>query len=172
MAQPEILIRVNSDDEPIESVEKVTAHQGAGVLHRAFTVFLRNEDGKWLITQRSHQKPLWPEWWDAACSSHPWWPNESSEAATLRRIPLELGITVDSVRFLFKYEYHAVYSPEWAENEVNHILLGQFSGEPNPNPDEVADWKWMSSAEITTALADPHHRFAPWFPLAWERLSH
>src|SRR5690606_31678479 len=119
----EQILRVDSSDTVLGTVGKVEAHRFPGTLHRAFTIFLFDENGRVLLTQRSQQKPLWPGWWDAACSSHQW-ENESDESACWRRLPFEIGVQQDQVRDLqyrFSYEYHVVYNDEWAENEVNHI---------------------------------------------------
>lgn len=169
--QQEMLIGVDSSDTPVEPVEKVAAHQRTGRLHRAFSLFLMDDQGRTLLAQRSEQKPLWPQWWDGACSSHPWWPDESVEAATVRRLPFELGLEASEVtglRTIGSYEYHAVYSPDWSENEVNHVVIANFTGKPNPNRDEVMDWRWATVEEVNTELATPTHRFPPWFPPAWE----
>ena len=59
----EPLILVNSQDEIVGHEEKLTSHQGDGMLHRAFSIFIFNSKGELLIQQRSEQKPLWPMFW-------------------------------------------------------------------------------------------------------------
>lgn len=172
-SEDEQLIAVNSQNEPLQAVGKILAHQNPGTLHRAITVFLFNPAGELLITQRSASKPLWPLWWDAACSTHQWWPEESAELAAKRRLPFEIGIDVSQVHNLteqFHYEYHAVYNENWAENEINYILTGTIETLPKLNLDEVADFRWISRTDLNAELAKPDHQFAPWFPLAWEKL--
>lgn len=172
-SENEQLIAVNSQNEPLNPVEKVAAHQNPGTLHRAITVFLFNPANELLVTQRSAQKPLWPLWWDAACSTHQWWPEETALAAAKRRLPFEIGIDVEQVHNLteqFHYEYHAVYNDEWAENEINFIVTGVTEMHPKINLEEVADFQWLSRADIEVELAKEDHRFAPWFPLAWNHL--
>lgn len=169
----EQILQVNSLDEVLGTIGKVEAHRAPGTLHRAFTIFLFDEAGRVLLTKRSARKPLWPGWWDAACSSHQW-ENESDEEASWRRLPFEIGIKpsqVQGLQFRFSYEYHVIYNDEWAENEVNHILTGILLGDPVASPDEVAAWEWKSPEEVTAELAVKNHRFAPWFELAWKRLA-
>ena len=67
----EPLMLVDSDDVVIGFEEKAAAHRGNGVLHRAFSIFLFNEQGEVLLQQRSALKPLWPEYWSNTCCSHP-----------------------------------------------------------------------------------------------------
>jgi isopentenyl-diphosphate delta-isomerase len=161
----ESIIAVDTNDQPQQAVEKYTAHRFPGTLHRAVTIILINEKGEWLLTQRSAQKPLWPLYWDWACSTHQWWPHEPTIATCQRRLPFELGIDIKQVRDLHHlgtYEYHAVYSPEWAENEINHLWLGQYDGELQLNPDEVKDYRWALPKEWLTELSQPGHSFVPW----------
>lgn len=169
LTENEQIMHVDSADNFVSTVGKLEAHQGKGKLHRAITVFLFNKKGETLLTQRSAQKPLWPLWWDAACSTHQWVGEEDIPAA-LRRLPFEVGYdSVTNLRYVFKYEYHAIYSPKWAENEVNHILFAEVETDPQPNPREVANWRWASLERIERELENPDHNFAPWFPLAIEK---
>jgi isopentenyl-diphosphate delta-isomerase len=48
------LILVDEQDNEVGSCEKADCHVGQGKLHRAFSVFLFNPDGKILLQQRSH----------------------------------------------------------------------------------------------------------------------
>lgn len=175
MSNTDVIVRVDSSDHPLGPVDKVDAHRGAGVLHRAFTAVLINENNQLLVSQRSAQKPLWPHWWDLACSSHPWYPDETAVAAAARRLPFELGIDpskVTPLRDILTYEYHAVYSPEWSENEVNHIVIGNYHGPLHPNPSEVQATRWLSQDDLSAELAQKNHRFAPWVEVVWQDLIH
>ena len=59
----EELILVDSDDIEIGHLHKDKCHDGNGLLHRAFSLFIFNENGDVLIQQRSAQKRLWPLYW-------------------------------------------------------------------------------------------------------------
>ncbi len=170
VTEDEHVMLVDSSDTVIGTAGKIEAHQKAGKLHRAITVFLFDEQDRTLVTQRSARKPLWPLWWDAASSTHQW-PDEEDIACALRRLPFEIGASATDLQFAFKYEYHAVYSPDWAENEVNHILVGRIEGKLQLNLNEVTDCAWKSLEEIRQELSQPDHRYAPWFPLAIEKLA-
>lgn len=171
--QQELLIQVDAHNSVIGSVGKIEAHRGKGLLHRAFTAFLFDEKGRILLTQRSDSKPLWPGYWDAACSSHQWFPEETAAAAANRRIPFELGIELpqpSNLQELFSSEYHAVYSSEWSENEINSIVVGTYTGECKLNPKEVREYRWLTRVEVSDQLNSVPSNFAPWFPIAWEGL--
>ena len=67
----EQLILVDPNDTEIGSMTKLDCHQGDGVLHRAFSVFVFNSRGDTLLQQRSELKMLWPGYWSNACCRHP-----------------------------------------------------------------------------------------------------
>jgi isopentenyl-diphosphate delta-isomerase len=168
MAQnQDVLMEVNSADQVIGQVGKVEAHQGKGILHRAITVVLINLQDEILIAKRSKDKPLWPEFWDFACSTHPWYPDETTLDCARRRIPFELGVEMDKIKPLedvFTYEYHAVYNQEWSENEINHLVIGTYVGRSKLekiNPDEVLETRWVSKEELLK-LSKKNDFFAPW----------
>ncbi|MFZ9719311.1 MAG: isopentenyl-diphosphate Delta-isomerase, partial [Chitinophagaceae bacterium] len=64
------LILVNEQDEPIGTMEKMEAHR-QGLLHRAFSVFLFDDEGNMLLQQRADEKYHSPGLWTNACCSHP-----------------------------------------------------------------------------------------------------
>ncbi|MEM1153563.1 MAG: hypothetical protein AAGI44_05445, partial [Pseudomonadota bacterium] len=65
----ENLILVNAQDEITGYESKLNAHSGAGLLHRAFSIFLFDGPDWVLLQQRSNKKPLWPGYWANSCCS-------------------------------------------------------------------------------------------------------
>ena len=63
----EPLVLVNEADEEVGFETKQRCHDGDGLLHRAFSVFLFSPDGDVLLQQRSGQKRLWPGAWSNTC---------------------------------------------------------------------------------------------------------
>lgn len=59
-SENEELILVDRDDNELGHLSKALCHDGAGVLHRAFSLFLFNDRGELLLQQRSKEKRLWP----------------------------------------------------------------------------------------------------------------
>jgi isopentenyl-diphosphate delta-isomerase len=72
-----------------------------GALHRAFSVFLFNEEGKLLLQKRASEKITFPDCWTNTCCSHPLTrPDEiitenqlGVKNAATRKLEQELGIT-------------------------------------------------------------------------------
>lgn len=99
--ESELLILVDEQDREIGHGSKAACHDGEGVLHRAFSLFIFNEAGELLLQQRSAQKRLWPMFWSNSCCSHPR-QGETMEQAVHRRLEQELGMT-SALQYLYKF---------------------------------------------------------------------
>lgn len=164
----EMLIVVDKNDNIIDYKDKVTCHRGEGILHRAFSIFIFNDAGEVLIQQRSDQKPLWPLFWSNSCCSHPR-KGEDLENATTRRLAEELGISTP-LKHLYTFQYHARYETVGSEHEVCAVYIGKSNGPVQVNPNEVAEWKFISINDLTSAMAKAPARYSPWFKMEWEQL--
>jgi isopentenyl-diphosphate delta-isomerase len=164
----EPLILVNERDEEIGHADKWSCHQGEGRLHRAFSIFVFNPAGELLLQKRSDQKPLWPGIWSNSCCSHPR-RGETLEVATRRRLLEELGFETDLEHRYF-FTYHARWEDAGSERELCHVFLGRFAGPVQPNPSEIADWRWISGADLEQEMAAEPQRFSPWMKLEWKCL--
>ena len=121
-SEEEPLILVDESDREIGHLSKGACHDGDGVLHRAFSLFVFNAAGELLLQQRSDEKRLWPLFWSNSCCSHPR-RGETMELATERRLAQELGMTSDS-HHLFTFQYQAPYLDLGSENEVCWVYVG------------------------------------------------
>ena len=72
-------------------MEKMEAHRMAR-LHRAFSIFIFNDQEKLLLQQRNTEKYHSGGLWTNTCCSHPQ-PGEEIEAAANRRLQEEMGFT-------------------------------------------------------------------------------
>ena len=144
----EPLVLVNEADEEVGFATKRRCHDGDGLLHRAFSVFLFSPAGDVLLQQRSEQKRLWPGVWSNACCSHQR-RGETQEAAVQRRLLEELSLEAE-VRFFFKFSYHARYDLHGSERELCHVYAGRLTGWPavnaNASPSITACAKTAMSA--------------------------
>jgi len=164
----EALIIVDPQDRILGHGTKAELHQGAGTLHRAFSIFLFNDAGHVLLQQRSADKPLWPEFWSNTCCSHPR-RGESYGIATRRRLKEELGVEAP-LRFTHRFRYQAQFSAEGAEHELCSVYVGRIDGDPKPNPQEVSDWQWVSPSALDEWLETNPQNLTPWFKLEWAAL--
>ena len=98
----EQVILVDQNDSVIGTMEKMEAHQ-KGLLHRAFSVLLFNNDGKMLLQKRASHKYHSAGLWTNTCCSHPQ-PDERIEEAASRRLREEMGIVAQPA-FAYKFIY-------------------------------------------------------------------
>lgn len=159
---PRQVVLCDASGRPQGFADALTAHQGAGRLHLAFSVYVFSPDRhKLLIQQRSKSKMLWPLVWANTCCSHPM-PDETSLAAGRRRLQQEMGFVCDLTsgpEFVYRAEDPA---GRGVEHEYDICLTGTWSGEPAPDPAEVNAWKWVDIAELKRDLAHHPEQYAPW----------
>lgn len=166
----EMLILVDAADNVTGYDNKVNAHRGRGLLHRAFSVFLFNEAGEVLLHKRGTEKPLWPGFWTNSCCSHPRKGESYLEAAN-RRLVEELGVSAE-LAFIYQFQYSADFQGQGSENELCAVYVGRLDAAQklSPNPSEIAECRWVSCDELDVWLRDAPDRFTPWFKLEWSRL--
>jgi len=162
------LVQVDTNDNPVGLVEKMKAHR-EGILHRAFSVFIFNRKGEWLLQQRAAGKYHSANLWTNACCGHPGNGEQTLEAARTR-LNFEMGMDCE-LRHLFEFTYKANFKNGLVEHEYDHVFLGICEFDPLPNPDEVSDWKWISTGELRMEMASAEDRFTAWFKLIFERVN-
>jgi farnesyl-diphosphate farnesyltransferase len=163
----EKVVLVNHRDEAIGVEEKIRAHR-LGALHRAFSVFVFNADGKLLLQKRTAVKYHSRGLWSNTCCGHPR-PGETIEKAAQRRLSEEMGFDTE-LRQLFHFIYHARLEDSLIEHEVDHVFIGHFDGVPKANSTEVAEWKWMDLATLGDDLAKHPESYTYWFRISFERV--
>ena len=166
----EPLILVDERDNVIGHDSKVRVHSGAGVLHRAFSIFIFSDGGKVLLQQRSREKPLWPLYWSNSCCSHPR-KGEDGLAAAHRRLREELGLDTE-LTFMYRFQYQAQFGDLGAEHELCSVYVGRLSDEVaiDGNPTEVAAWRWLDCTAVDRLVAADAEPLTPWFVMEWTRL--
>lgn len=168
-SEAEELILVDEDDREQGRLSKAECHDGAGILHRAFSAFLFNAAGELLLQQRADSKRLWPGYWSNSCCSHPRW-GESMETATGRRLGEELNLEAD-LRFVYKFAYQAPYGELGSEHELCHVFLGRIDGAIRANTEEIAAIRFVGAEALNAELSDHPEHFTPWFKLEWDALT-
>ena len=167
--ESELLILVDPDDRETGHLSKAECHDGDGLLHRAFSVFLFNARGDLLLQQRSAGKRLWPMFWTNTCCSHPR-QGESMEIATRRRLQQELE-TSSTLEFIYKFTYQARFDDQGSEHELCSVYLGRLDRQASANDTEIAVLRYVSAAELQQEIDAEPGRFTPWFKMEWQRLN-
>jgi isopentenyl-diphosphate delta-isomerase len=168
-ADSEELILVNSDDSEAGFLDKRRCHDGAGILHRAFSLFLFNADGVLLLQQRAADKRLWPLYWSNSCCSHPR-RGESMQVATRRRLADELNIRAE-LEFVYKFTYQARFGTVGSENELCSVYLGRCEDGVIANRTEISAIRYVKASDLTRELNASPETFTPWLKMEWDQLS-
>ena len=162
----EKVILVNEFDEQIGTMPKMEAHEKA-VLHRAFSVFIMNNKGETMLQQRAAHKYHSPLLWTNTCCSHQR-EDETNINAGKRRLQEEMGFDTE-LKELFSFIYKAPFDNGLTEHELDHVMMGNYSGVPEINLEEVADWKWMKPEEIKDDISKNSESYTAWFKIIFEK---
>ena len=165
----EQVILVDAEDREVGTLGKLAAHEDGGKRHRAFSVFVADGRGRWLLQRRAGGKYHFPGLWTNACFRHPR-PGEETAAAAHRRLREELGFDC-ALQERFQFEYRATSEAEGlTEHELDHVFTGVYGGEVRPNPEEVGEVRWADPAELEREMKERPEGFTPWFRIAMERV--
>lgn len=160
----EQIVLLNDEYQPVGAADKLLSHHANTPLHLAFSCYIFNENGHFLLTQRAATKKVWPGVWTNSVCGHPT-PNESFEDAIRRRAAFELGLSevtpITSV--LPEYRYTTPPFNGIVENEFCPVFFARTTKEFTPNPDEVMDFKWQPWAEVLADVATAPENYSYWF---------
>ncbi|MGN9790203.1 isopentenyl-diphosphate Delta-isomerase [Streptomyces sp. OZ13] len=159
---PAILLElVDEEGNTIGTAEKLSAHQAPGRLHRAFSVFLFDEQGRLLLQRRALGKYHSPGVWSNTCCGHPY-PGEAPFAAAARRTYEELGVSPSLLAEAGTVRYnHPDPESGLVEQEYNHLFVGMVQKPVLPDPEEISETAFVTPDELT----ELHGRatFSAWF---------
>ena len=164
----EYVILVDEQDQELGVMEKMQAHREAK-LHRAVSVFVFNSKGELLLQKRAATKYHSANLWTNTCCSHPK-PTEDTLAAANRRLQEEMGLRCE-IKYAFNFTYLTAFENGLSEHEFDHVFFGFSDDMPNPNPQEVAAYKYMSLQEIENQLKQNSQEFTAWFKLIFDRVK-
>jgi isopentenyl-diphosphate delta-isomerase len=160
-AQDEMVVLVNEANEPLGLAPKSAVHTNETPLHRGFSAFIFDTEGKLLLQQRSASKVTWPLVWSNSVCGHPA-EDESAEEAARRRLAHELGLTeVALLDVLPDFRYRAEQDGI-VENELCPVLVGVTRQAPVPNPEEVASVEWVEWPVFVQGVESGEADVSPW----------
>ncbi|MFC6717082.1 NUDIX domain-containing protein [Natrialbaceae archaeon GCM10025810] len=167
------VVAVDADDTERGLVNRLEAHTGDGIRHRAFTALVFDRDDNILLAQRAPSKRLWGTYWDGTVASHPV-QGQSQEEATRERLEDELGVTPDQyedLRLTDRFEYKRYFENAGVEHEVCAVLkLTLVDTTLEPDEEEVAGLMWVPYERL---YSHPEWyrqlRLCPWFEIAMRR---
>jgi isopentenyl-diphosphate delta-isomerase len=163
----EMVILVDELDQEIGLMEKQEAHEKA-LLHRAFSVLIFNQLGETLLQQRAFSKYHSAGLWTNACCSHPR-AGETTMDAAKRRLKEELGFSCD-LQLKHSFIYKAPFDNGLTEHEFDHVFFGNYQGDMNLNPAEVAAVKWVSIYWLKRDVQLNPEQYTVWFRMILEKI--
>lgn len=166
----EYVVLVDREDNELGLMEKQQAHM-AGLLHRAFSVFVFNSNGELMLQQRAASKYHSPTLWTNTCCSHPR-ENESYKDAAHRRLVEEMGFECE-LNYKFNFIYKANLENGLTEHELDHVFIGTFDGVPQLNADEVMAYRWVDMEELKKDMQKNPQNYTAWFKIIFDQyISH
>ncbi|MBN8821595.1 MULTISPECIES: isopentenyl-diphosphate Delta-isomerase [unclassified Spirosoma] len=165
--QVNMVLVVDEQDHVLTTAEKWQAHAD-GLLHRAFSVQIFNQQGDFLLQQRAFEKYHSGGLWSNSCCGHPLQPSDTIGDAT-RRLEEELGFQT-TLQPVFTFQYRADVGDGLIENEIDHVFTGVYEGPIPFNPQEVSAIRWVSATELADEMTQHPSNFTVWFRILFEQL--
>ena len=155
------VLLVDFNDNEIGFESKENAHKKP-LLHRAFSIFLVNEN-KVLLQCRAKHKYHSGGLVANSCCSHPTtMENILSEAKC--RLNDELGIDYKGqLKEIGTFIYFKKFHEELYEYELDHVLVGDYNGNFNINKDEVEWIEWFDIDFIKKDIIENPKKYSAWF---------
>jgi isopentenyl-diphosphate delta-isomerase len=168
---PEQVVLLADDGTSIGTADKATVHTTDTPLHLAFSCHLSDDAGRLLVTRRALGKRTWPGVWTNSFCGHPA-PGEPMIEAIARRALEELGVTVTGLDLAVPdFRYIATDAAGIVENEICPVYTATTTDDVLPDPDEVAEFRWVDPVRLADAVAATPWAFSPWLTLQLPALA-
>lgn len=159
----EQVVLLDEQGRGIGVADKATVHHQETPLHLAFSCYVFNSRGEFMLTRRARAKKTWPGVVTNSCCGHPA-PAESLTDAVVRRLADELGLpAAPSVDLLLpKFRYRATMSDGVVENEMCPVFRAIIDADPAPDPSEVDEYGWVSWPLFVSLVTGGELSVSPW----------
>ena len=164
----ENVILVDKNDTQIGLMSKLDAHK-KGILHRAFSVFVLNNNNEIMLQKRAYDKYHSGGLWTNTCCSHQR-EGENSIEAGKRRLLEEMGFETE-LKIITSFIYKVEFENGLTEHELDYLLIGKFLKSPVINKQEVADWKWMGIELIADDIKLNPNNYTSWFKIIFDKFQ-
>ena len=154
------VVLVDIFDNEIGVEAKENAHKKP-MLHRAFSIFIYNDNYDILIQKRAAHKYHSPLLWANTCCSHSR-KGENIKESAIERLKDEVGIDAD-IEELYSFIYISKYREDLYEYELDHVFTGKYNGDFTLNEEEACEAKWISLEDLSNDLVNNPSSYATWF---------
>lgn len=156
--QEKFVTLVDRHGKTLGSADLYEAHRHPAQLHKAVSVWLIRDVGakrQVLFQKRSTTKIVGAnQWGNGICGNVR--PNEDYLACAERRLNEEIGIKVDKLWPIYRFEYQVFSNEEYGEHELDQVYVANYDGEFLLNPDEVQEVVWVDLDELFEQVK--HHK--------------
>jgi len=167
----EQVVLLDEDGRGTGTAPKSTVHHNDTPLHLAFSCYLFNDAGEFLLTRRAGSKRTWPDVWTNSCCGHPN-PDEDLTLAVTRRVRQELGLVATDVTLVLPtFRYRARMADGTLENEMCPVFRAYAAGRPEPDPAEVAEATWVDWVSFGDQVRSRERAVSPWCALQMSELD-
>lgn len=158
----EQVVLLDEDGAAIGTAAKADVHHADTPLHLAFSCYVFDEAGRFLLTQRARHKPTFGGVWTNSCCGHPA-PGEAIEDAVRRRVEQEVGVSLDDLRLVLPaFRYRAVMDNGVTENEMCPVFVATTKDAVRLDPEEVDDHEWVDWPAFRSGVLDGTRDVSSW----------
>jgi isopentenyldiphosphate isomerase len=150
----EVVALVDTEGSVVGSAPRSVVRRD-NLLHSSTAVLVRDSAGRIYVHRRSDTKDWAPSQWDVAAGGVIGAGEDPDEAAR-RELGEELGITGVELRPLGRHLYE-----DDTTRVVEHAYETLWDGPVRHQPEEIAEGRWITLAELAALLADPSLAFVP-----------
>ncbi len=158
----EEVVLLAEDGRAIGTAPKAEVHHADTPLHLAFSCYVFDEAGRFLLTQRARHKPTFGGVWTNSACGHPA-PGEPIEVAVRRRVEQEIGVTLDDLRLVLPaFRYRAVMDNGVTENEMCPVFVATTRDAVRLDPEEVDAHEWVDWPSFRAGVLDGSRDVSSW----------
>jgi isopentenyl-diphosphate delta-isomerase len=168
----ELVVLCTPEGAPNGELLKRDVHHRNTPLHLAFSCYLFDQAGRFLVTERALTKSTWPGVRTNSCCGHPA-PGESMRAAISRRLGEELGVQARDVQLVLPaFSYRAEMSNGTVENELCPVYSAVVDdSDLTLDPAEVHAAEWMPWPAFQAEVLADADVVSPWCALQVAELN-
>ena len=162
------VVLVDRNNIELGIADKLQAHKD-GLLHRAFSILIYNDNREILLQKRSSVKYHTPNLWTNTCCSHPF-PKESYRDAISRRLKDEMGLNCFMDK-TFSFTYKSKLCSNMIEHEHDTVFIGKSNQKPKINLNEVSDFKYINISDLKIDIKKNPFKYTPWFKMILDKID-
>jgi isopentenyl-diphosphate delta-isomerase len=151
----ELVDVVDESDRPIGVLPLTEVHR-QGLYHRSVRVAVFDRQGRVYLQKRSSAKELYPGRLDLSATGHVK-AGEAREAAALRELHEELGLTADRLHHVAD----VAGSPDTNFEFITLYTAGRLDAQPRPNPAEVESGFFADRSELDFLMTNYRDQLTP-----------